>query len=80
MEALRREMEGGEKERRAVFLDDVAAHLPEQPPSLGQHASCAVVGNGGMLKLFAHGEMIDQHDRVFRINQVCVCLCLCMCM
>eukprot|EP00873_Tetraselmis_striata_P020662 jgi/Tetstr1/440926/TSEL_029196.t2 len=65
---LRAEMEGADAGRRLGYLDEVAQRLPQEQPRVA-HTSCAVVGNAGVLKLFKHGPMIDQHDLVIRINQ-----------
>ncbi len=46
----------------------VEQFLPQRSPQF-RHASCAVVGNGGVLKRYAFGAAIDTHDAVFRLNQ-----------
>lgn len=66
---LMKELKDSGNERRAAYADLVAKHLPETASDL-KHKTCAVVGNAGMLKLFNHGELIDNHGLVIRINQV----------
>ncbi|XP_042484364.1 beta-1,6-galactosyltransferase GALT29A-like [Macadamia integrifolia] len=38
------------------------------PDSNGRYASCAVVGNSGILLKTEYGELIDSHDIVIRLN------------
>jgi len=42
--------------------------LPKQSPE-PKFSSCAVVGNGGVLKRYSFGRAIDGHDAVLRLNQ-----------
>ncbi len=43
-------------------------YLPKQSPQF-RYKSCAVIGNGGVLKRYAFGKAIDSHEAVFRLNQ-----------
>ncbi|QDZ20825.1 sialyltransferase [Chloropicon primus] len=42
--------------------------LPRESPQT-RFETCAVVGNGGVLKRYAFGSAIDTHQAVFRLNQ-----------
>ena len=62
----------GEMEDLGLISKSDLKNLPERDALDELHErgfkSCAVVGNGGSLLLYEHGDIIDAHDAVFRFN------------
>jgi hypothetical protein len=59
----------GEMEDLGALTAEQRRLLPERDVLDTLHyKSCAVVGNGGLLLMYEHGDIIDAHDAVIRFN------------
>lgn len=59
----------GEMEDLGALTAEQRRLLPERDILDTLHyESCAVVGNGGLLLMYEHGDIIDSHDAVIRFN------------
>lgn len=59
----------GEMEDLGMFTAAQRASLPERDIlDTMRYESCAVVGNGGLLLMYEHGDLIDSHEAVIRFN------------
>ncbi|KAK3274339.1 hypothetical protein CYMTET_17475 [Cymbomonas tetramitiformis] len=58
------------KEAAAAMWERFLEVLPDDDPSAGwSFDTCAVVGNGGSLRLYEQGGYINKHDCVIRFNR-----------
>ncbi|XP_026664605.2 sialyltransferase-like protein 1 isoform X2 [Phoenix dactylifera] len=55
-------------ELAALVKGPIDRHLGRPDAGLRRYGSCAVVGNSGILLKREHGEFIDSHDLVIRLN------------
>eukprot|EP00192_Tetraselmis_astigmatica_P012298 CAMPEP_0117655768 /NCGR_PEP_ID=MMETSP0804-20121206/4453_1 /TAXON_ID=1074897 /ORGANISM="Tetraselmis astigmatica, Strain CCMP880" /LENGTH=422 /DNA_ID=CAMNT_0005462137 /DNA_START=132 /DNA_END=1403 /DNA_ORIENTATION=+ len=60
--------ECAEAPRTLHIPEKLMSELPHDEPSRWSFSSCAIVGNSGRLMHASHGEEIDAHEAVFRIN------------
>ena len=57
------------RDKAQALVDRGATHESGNVLENYEFASCAVVGNGGVLGANSHGKAIDSHTAVFRANQ-----------